>query len=67
MTALLASLARGIGIDLDVIVAFNRKSSTLWGGLIAHFVGASCKKGYLDTVRQLKCWLGHVMTTRQGI
>ena len=22
-------------------------------------MGVSCKKGYLDTVRQLKCWSGH--------
>ena len=23
---------------------------------------ASCKKGYLDTVRQLKCWSGEIRT-----
>ena len=26
-------------------------------------VGGSCKKGYLGNVRQLECWLGHLLIT----
>jgi len=32
--------------------------------LEGRFVSVNCKKGYLDIVRQLKCWSGHFVEVR---
>jgi hypothetical protein len=41
------------------MLAFNQQSPTSDMVQTLHFVGESCRNGYLNTVRQLKYWSGH--------